>query len=242
MKHSGKKAGIILLAALIALGATVWLLYRGVFVTRNVVIEGRISGGSDEIIRAAALDMGGSIFAVDEDVIRSHLESSGRYALDGVEIRYPGTVALSVRERTRDAMVSVGGRILMLDSDGYVVEICTSVPENAGIYVQGLGCTSNELGRRVGASQERLDAMKTVLEAIRQQNAGSYFSELNVSDPLKLWMVSRTGLRVELGDGQNMSDKLLWACSAVADLEMRGETRGTLDVSSGNMADFRPQG
>lgn len=241
MKHSGKKAGMILLAALIALSATAWLLYKGVFVARNVVLEGSVSGSSDEIIRAAALDLGGSIFDVDEAKIRNRLESGGRYALDGVEIQYPSTVVLKVRERTRDAMVSVGGKILVLDSDGYVVEICASVPEDAGLYVQGLNCTNNQLGRRVGASQDRLDAMKAVLEAIRRQNADSYFSELNVSDPMNLWMVSRTGLRVELGDGENMDDKLLWACSAVADLESRGETRGTLDVSSGNMADFRPQ-
>lgn len=241
MRRRWKKAGLIFLAAVVTLGAAAWLLLENVFVTKNVVIEGTATASNEEIIRAAALEFGGSIFRVDEDGIRSRLESSGRFALDGMEIRCPSTIVLSVRERTRDAMVPSGGRILVVDSDGYVVEVCASMPEGSGLYVRGLNCTSYTLGRRVTAPENQLSAMKTVLEAIRRQSAGSYLSELNVSDPMNLWMVSRTGLRVELGDAGRMDDKLLWACSAIADLESRGETRGTLDVTSGTMADFKPQ-
>ena len=241
MRRRWKKAGMILLAALLTLGAAAWLLLDSVFVANNVVIEGNTAASSEEIIRAAALELGGSIFRVDEEGIRSCLESGGRFALDGVEIRYPSTVVLSVRERTRDAMVPSSGRILIVDSDGYVVEVCTSVPESSGLYVRGLNCRAYSLGRRIDAPEDQLEAMRAVLEAVRRQNAGNYISELNVSDPLNLWMVSRTGLRVELGDTGRLDDKILWICSAIADLESRGETRGTLDVTSGTMADFKPQ-
>ena len=82
--------------------------------------------------------------------------------------------------------------------------------------------------------------MKAAVDAIRNQGAAIYVSELNVDDPLNLWITTRTGIRVELGDAQNMDGKILWLRSAVADLENRGEVKGTLDVSSGTKADFQP--
>jgi cell division septal protein FtsQ len=182
--------------------------------------------------------MGGSVFRSDEEGIRNHLESGGRFALDGVRVQYPNTLILSVHERTRDGMVPSSGKILVVDSDGYVVEVSANVPENCGVYVRGLNCTAYNLGRRVTAPEAQLEAMKVLLEAIRTLNAGSYLSEVNVEDPLNLWMVSRTGIKVELGDSTNMNDKIMWACSAIADLESRGQTKGTLDVTSGAMADF----
>ena len=123
----------------------------------------------------------------------------------------------------------------------YVIEICNTLPENSGLYVRGLTCTDYSVGKRLNAPEEQLEAMRAVLEAVRSQNAGKYLSELNVSDANRLWMVSRTGIRVELGDSAQMEDKLRWACSAIADLENRGETLGTLDVSSAMRADFMPQ-
>ena len=57
---------------------------------------------------------------------------------------------------------------------------------------------------------------------------------------MQLSSVTRSGVVVKLGDMGNMDEKIRWLRSAVSDLETRGETRGTLDVSSGTRADYRP--
>lgn len=232
---------ILTAVAVIAVLAVVGvLLYNWVFVVRNVVIEGMVTVADEEIIRAAHIDMGGSIRSVDPEALKRNLESGGRLALDGVKVKYPNTVILSVRERTRDAMVLNGGRMLILDSDGYVIEVLASVPENAPVYVTGLDGTAYRVGGRITAPEEQLEAMKIVLDALRSQYAAEYVSELNVSDSMALWATSRTGIRVELGDSSEMDSKVLWLRSVVADLESKGETKGTLDVSSGSKADYRP--
>lgn len=242
MRISAKRARPLLLGSclLAVLTIAAVLLWRDVFVVRKVIIEGSLSVTDEEIIRTAQIDVGGSIHTVEQEKLKLNLESSGRFALDGVEIRYPSTLILHVRERTRDAMVLNGGKILVLDSDGYVIEVCSAVPENCGVYVTGLEGTSYRVGGRISAPEEKLAAMKAAVEAIRIQGAAMYVSELNVDDPLNLWITTRTGIRVELGDAQNMDGKILWLRSAVADLESRGEVKGTLDVSSGTKADYQP--
>lgn len=227
-------------AVALAMVALALAVLGRLFVVRDVQVVGVPEAQRDAVIRAAGVGMGRSIREVNADELRRSLESTGRYAFEDVEVRYPDTVVLTVRERTRDAVMLSGGKIVVMDAGGCVVEICDAMPEDAGIYVSGLDGVAVRLGEEVSAPAEKLAAMRSVLEAIRAQDAAAYVSELNVSDPLNMWITTRSGIRVELGDAGNMSGKILWMRSAVADLQARGETRGTLDVSSGSKADFLP--
>lgn len=229
-----------LIAVMAILGLIAGIVWLKLFVVRNVVIEGNVQASQEEIVRAAHLDFGGHIMRVNEDQIRSNLESGGKYALDGVRVKYPNTVILSVRERTKDAVVINGGQYLVLDSDGYVVQALSSMPENSGIYVYGLNATSYRVGHRIVAPEDRLANMKIVLDAARKQYAAEYISDVDIASSEAVKITTRTGIVVQVGDIKNMDKKMIWLRSAVSDLEARGETRGTLDISSGDKADFRP--
>ena len=93
----------------------------------------------------------------------------------------------------------------------------------------------------MGAESRGLENMCNILKTLKALNAQDMVSEMNVSNSQELYLYTRTGIQVVLGDGEEMDKKLQWMKSAVADLESRGETRGRLDVSSGNKADFMPQ-
>lgn len=240
MRRISKRTIALILALLVLLAIAAGLLWLKLFVVRNVVIEGATDISQEEIIRATKIVFGGSIAKVDAEKLRANLESTGVYALDDVTVRYPNTVVLSVRQRTRDATVLNGGQYLVMDSDGYVIETSATLPEDGGVYVYGLGATAYRVGGRITAPEDRLLAMKRALDALREQNAMEYISDLDLSDTAQLWMTTRTGLRVNLGGTENMYDKILWMRAAVSDLEARGEIRGTLDVSSGERADYMP--
>jgi len=210
-----------------------------VLVIRYVLVDGASAYSDEEIIRAAQIDMGGSIFRVDEEELRFSMSQDGRFALEGVTVEYPDTVILHVRERTKDAVIRSGGQMLVMDSDGYVVEVHSTMPVDCGIYVNGLENGSYRIGMQITAPEEKLQAMKAVTEAIRKQNAFGLVSELNLDDLRNIWMLTRTGIRVELGDMNEMDGKIMWMCSAVADLEKREES-GTLDVSGGDRAFYLP--
>lgn len=239
-KDNGKKVFVLVIAALAVLAIALGLIWLKVFVVRNVVIEGDVQASHEELVRACKVEFGGHISGVDEDEIRANLESGGKYALDGMRLKYPNTVILSVRERSRDAVIVNGGQYLVLDSDGYVIEQHDVMPENSGVYVYGLNATSYRVGSKINAPMERLNNLKIVLDAVRRQNAAQYISDIDISNAEDIRLTTRTGIVTYLGDLQNMENKMLWLCSAVSDLESRGETRGTLDITSGDKADFRP--
>ncbi len=245
MKRMGNERRIkrllLLMIVLVCAGILAVILMRGVFVLKNVIIEGTTSFSDNDIIRLGKFEFGQSIGKINADRVRENLESSGKLAVDSVTVEKPSTVRISVHERTGIALVLNGGRILLLDANGYVMESLTEAPDS-GIYVSGLEATSYKIGKRISAPAKKISAMQTMLEAIQSMNAQEYVSEINLSDLLQISVIARNGTIVKFGDVENMNDKVRWMRSAVADLENRGERGGTLDVSSATRADYQPSG
>ena len=235
-----KKRKILVLTALIAalaLGVHL-LLANAVFIVRDVRVEGNVNIDSDSIIRAAQLPLGKPMREVSEEKARAALESGGLVELVGLEKRYPDQVVLNVRERECEAVVSYAGVILTMERDGTVIEQLDALPETDAVYVTGLTVTAFRPGEVISAPASQLEAMVTTLEALYENGATGYVSELNVSVPNDIYLYSRTGMRVDLGNRENMGNKVVWMVGALRDLESRGETTGRLDVSSGDKADY----
>ena len=235
-----KRRKILALAALLAaLALAVYLLLdNAVFIARDVRVEGNQTIDDQSIMRAARLPLGGKMRDVDEETVRPALESGGLVELVSLEKNYPSEIVLNVRERVCEAVVAHAGVVLTLERDGTVIERLSTLPDTDAVYVTGLGVTSYRLGEVVSAPSARLSAMTAVLDALYDNGATQYVSELNVSDANSLYIYTRTGMRVDLGNSENMNNKIIWMAGTLKDLESRGETSGTLDVSSGNKADY----
>jgi len=223
-----------------AAALVIWLaLTHYVFLIRNVEVVGADGLAASDVVRLSGIPLGGRMNAVDETELRNRLESTGRLAFVSMERRYPTTVVLTVRQRSRDAITLQAGNLLVLDSDGYVVSVGDTAPEDGMPYVMGLKASTCRLGRQVDAPESRLSAMKAILEALKAHDAMGYVSEINLEHLSDIELISRKGIVVSVGDAEDMNNKIIWMVGALRDLESRGETVGTLDVSSGSKADFR---
>jgi len=230
-----------LLAAIAVLGIALWLLLpRAVFVVRGVQVEGAGQIPASDVLRLCEIRLGGSMGRVDAEQVRLSVESDGRLAFVDLEKRYPNQILLSVRPRSHDAVVQQGGNTLILDAQGYVVQVLDSMPEAQIPYVSGQRASYYQLGRRLDIADGRVNAMAEVLEALKQRGAMGYASEISVEDIENLSIISRTGVTVLLGNSDKMPDKIAWMAGALADLEARGERGGKLDVYSGTKADYIP--
>ncbi len=216
------------------------ILSNHVFVVRNVEVVGAESMETDAVIRASGIRLGSKLKALDDVAIKASVDATGLLAFVEAQRRYPFTVRLVVRERSHDAITLQAGKLLVLDSDGYVVSASDAAPEESLPLITGLRATTYRLGKELDASPSRLNAMKVVLEALHEKGATGYVSELNVDYPSDIQIVTRTGMTVLLGDAKDMEKKIVWMTGTLQDLERRGETLGRLDVSSGTKADYLP--
>ncbi len=244
MRRERKRNPVVPWIATVAvLGIALWLLLANVvFVVRDVQIVGAGEVPETDVRHLSGIRLGSRLNAVDVERVRLDVESDGRLAFVDLEKRYPSRVVLTVRPRTLDAIILLGGKILVLDSDAYVVRVTDRLPDGQIPYVTGLKAMYYALGRQLDTADGRCGAMKAVVEALKARNATAYVSELNVANTEDIRIITRTGMKVLLGDSTDMENKIAWMAGALADLEARGETNGQLDVSSGTKADFRPAG
>lgn len=236
--------GILIAAAIAAvlLAAAAWL-WLDVFVVRRVEVygsTGTMSGAA--VAQASGIEEGASVFHLDTGAAAARINASGVLKVDRIELDYPDTVRIHVEPRRRAAMLNFGGRMRLLDGEGCLVESLAGAPDMDLIYVSGALVRGCSPGRVLLSDADQLQAYQAVMDACAGSSAGIYISELDLADPREIRIITRTGVTVRMGDAGAMQDKLAWMQAAVADLERRNETGGTLDVRSANRADYRPPG
>ncbi|MCQ2437880.1 MAG: FtsQ-type POTRA domain-containing protein [Clostridia bacterium] len=239
-KRKGNRTWPLVFALTIVLLVICLIVFLRISVVRQVIINGTTEKTGDEIVRATGLRLGSSIFSVDEAALKSRLDETGTTTLEDVETKWPNTVILTVRDRNKDALIWVGGRLLVLDAEGYVIETRDGFENSQGVFVTGLDATAAAIGHRVYAKEQKLDSMTIILNAIRSQGAMDVVATLDVSDQQRLTITTRNSVTVMLGTIDKMEDKIRWMVRTIDDLKSRGENGGSLDVSSGTKADYLP--
>ena len=237
-----KRTGAWLRAALIAIlaaGTVIGLIAatrRDVFVLHRVTVEGNSLYTPEEIIQKSGLTDGADIFDVAEDRVRRALAAND-ITLVSMTVNYPDHVLLVVEEQHAVAAVNCAGVILVLDSQGRIMDRLTSVPEGKYVQISGMDVSLNAQGTNIESGKRwQLDDMSKVLGGLIDRNMLASVAELNVADRYNLYLVSRSGIKIVLGDDEMLSDKLMWAESVLAQLTQEGVHRGILDVSTGKNA------
>ncbi len=227
---------IAVLAAIIVIAV---FLDGSVFIIRDVRIEGNCGMEDTDVIRLAGIDMGGKMRHFDEAEVRRNVENTGRLICVSADKELPGTVVITVEQRVPRIVTDYGGSIALMDAEGYVISVTHEMPEGDYLYVTGLSANNAVPGRLIGADNLRIEAMAAVIDGIDATGVSGYISEINVADIDGIYLYSRTGIQVMIGDTNQMENKLIWMKYALIDLEGRGETSGKLDVTGGNQADYR---
>ena len=238
MASRKREAKGLLLVAIVVMVLALYVLAGNVFIVREIVVEGNQNLSDADGIRMSGLSIGDSIFRVDAQNAMHNLASYGQAKALGVSTQLP--VVISVEERTPGAYVDCYGVVLVLDDEGVMMERVNALPGDSLVYVTGVKPTRYSVGSAIVTDVKgQVEAMSAALTAIRQADAVSMVSELNVENPDNMYLIARSGMVVVLGNSENLDNKLVLASAAISDLQARGVTQGQINVRSGKYADFR---
>lgn len=227
---------VLFLMLICAVGLAVYLK-GNVFIVREVKVSGVSAEEQNRIMRLSGIELGDNIFRVDAEQVRKNLAGDGHLQLTGVDCQLPGTVVISVETRRPAALINYLGVVLVVDGQGYILEQRGDMADLNVPVVSGVKISQFQVGKLIESSVPgQIAAMDAVLSELETQNATEQISELNVANLDNLYLVSRAGLQIQLGDSSNLSDKLIWMRGVMSQLESEGLTTGVLDVSSGKSA------
>ena len=224
------------------LTAVAAILYAGVFRIRRIAVIGNSRVTWNEVVEAAGLENGISYFAVNEEQIRANVERNRYLILEKLEKEFPSGLTLYVRERTVCANVKVMGVAYLLDEEGVVLErpADNQLMDNVPV-ITGLQAREVRLGKVIVPNTARQLAAYTGLvgELIRQGYLGEV-SELNLADPDSLYMITRNGYTVHLGNDEELRAKIGTVRGVVAKLLQMQKTGGVIEASTPAVATYTP--
>ena len=222
----GKKV-VGILALLVLLGAAVFVVYEA-FKVREIVVEGCEDLSPDAVAALSGIEYEQSVFFLDKQAVMDALATEAFIKPVSVEIAYPDTVIVTIRERRRAACIEKDGAYLIIDNEGWLLEVSTSPQDIVYPLVYGLPADTVYIAQRIGTKDLlKLEVLSRVLDAVAV--SGLEPKSVDVSLAAAIVMVMPDGLKIELGDDTALDSKLDWAA---AFMEEEPETGGILDVST----------
>lgn len=237
----GVKAVFICLSVILV---AVILLCGGLFRIRTITVvsDSMMSEARErEAIQWAGLEKGMSYFSVSEKKVRQSMEQNRYLICQDVQKFLPGTVVLYVQERFARANVHVLGVTYLMDEEGMVLERLTGSMDDNLPVVTGMQTRDVNVGKTIVAgSEEQLDAYRRIISELVSQGWLRGVSELKVSDPDSLYLMTVSGYTVHLGTTESLRAKIGTVRAVEEKLRQMGHKGGVIEASVPAVATYTP--
>lgn len=204
--------GLTALAVLLTLALIGFLLARStVFVLRSVQVEGDVTRYTpQQIADIAGVSMYQSIFSINEGQLRQAVESNRYLRFEGMQIVYPDGLILRVSERQPSATVTYLGVMFVLDDEGRALDQYSADSETLDVpVVTGLKIKRLAIGEELQTEMQwQTQAVQKVLAVLARSELTGRAVELNAENSDNLYLMTTDGLKIELGDVENMETKI----------------------------------
>jgi cell division protein FtsQ len=198
------RTALLLLAGVAVVVGTGWVaLNSSLVAVREVTVEGTSRLSVGQVLDAAAVRGGESLFALDPDGVARRVERLPAVASVDVNRDWPHRVVITVTERRPVAVVTEDGKATLLDASGVAFAHVDHAP--AGLVPVTLGAPVVDAG--ADDARAAMAVLRSLPARVRRQVA-----ELHADSPEHVFFELRNGRQVVWGsaaDGARKSTVLV---------------------------------
>jgi len=226
----------------ILLALLVWLIYAFVRVN-EVQVQGNSQFTAEQVFAVSGIQTGQHIFTIDKRQVKTSIESNPYLVFKNIYYIFPDGIRISVSERTAVAGVTDGGKTIVFDEEGIVLEILSGSATNSFSLplIQGVRITGFEPGRAIKTDDAyKQTVVEEVLEALKLNNIAKETQQLDFTDVNSITVTMRSGMILKLGQSVDMNKKIAWALAVMQNVESEQLGVGTIDASTPGNVSYRP--
>lgn len=242
----------------------VCLALSPLFSVNRIEVYGNKHYNSSEVIDASGLIMGNNWFKSNtinlKGIVTFRSIEAEEFLLGRcpylksvvVSMGMPGVVNITVTERKPVALVPYLGTNLVIDSEGYVLEVGNDSKEDGLPVVKGLVFDRYTLGQALSSDNpESINAFNRVMEIITSSdyNAGERGKKYSIKDivvyidvsdldNVRLYLDSR--IVANLGDYRELNERRIDFLREIFYFKLKKDDRGFLDFTSDKYTNFIP--
>ena len=217
---------------------TIFALMAPIFNITSIEVQGNNKINKEEIISLSNLKKGDNIFRFNKSIISKIKENA---YIESAEIKrnLPGTVIISIKERTVKYQINIINGYTYIDKNGYILEHSSTKSDVP--VIAGLKSTENVLLNEKRLQDEDLETLNDVskiLDAAKTIGKDNIITEINVENKHDyILYLESENKRIHIGDTSNLTNKMLYVQRI---LEGEQGKSGTAYVNGDISAGFKP--
>lgn len=244
-RKRNKSGGLAkLLVLLMIVTAAILIVDNTVLRLETVYVIGNEEKTPQQLVTASGLVRGRNMLSIEEADVAKAIAQDHTLVFEGMQKEYPGTIYLYIRERHPAAVMQWLGMLYILDDEGIVLS-----EENSTLLPQGMPMVTGMMASGVQVGQQmnprvngQMEAYCAIVKELDLQMYKGQVTEINLSDPQNIYIVTSEGVTVRLGDGNYMQAKIGSVRTCMAYQRQLGKMGGILDVTTPEEPKYMPEG
>ena len=164
------------------------------------------------------------------------------------KVRYliPSTVSIEVEERTAEAVLAINGAAILIDKEGYMLELVPEQPNTDLPIIKGIEPDSPKTGKKIDFPEGTLSSAFKVFDTIREVdelNGDKLLDSVDYVDVGDMYNVRfslQSRIIVNLGEMEDLHYKIK-AASTIFNKNIKKTERGKLDFTTNANPVFTPE-
>ncbi|NMA95264.1 MAG: FtsQ-type POTRA domain-containing protein [Clostridiales bacterium] len=241
-KRKVQKTILLLFIMLASIWAAVFLGAEH-FQIEHIEVFGNDQLQSEDIIKLSGIERYDNILKLDKPLIKRRLESNPYIMVKNIGRSYPDGVYIDIIERKKGAIIPYLASDITIDRYGVVLEIDDRDTNDRDYpFITGLNVKGFVKGEKiVPGDGYQFRALLRILEGIYEEGIEDSIYEIHMDDPNDIYIISRDGINIKLGQAINVDDKLKWLTTEEFEsLEPNSLSNWVFDISVLGRATFSP--
>jgi cell division protein FtsQ len=200
------------------------------FAVETIVVENNKYIDSEIITSLSGINKGNNIFYINTKRSKSKIGSNAYISYVDIDRKFPNTILINVKEREATLYLNLDNKYIILDKEGFVLEISDSIENLKLVKVDGIKASNIEVGKQITIDELRVKkVLAQFADLIKRNKTDIKFDniELNSLSDIKVFCA---GLCFKLGDSYEIENKLNKALNIATNDEIIGK-KGYIDVS-----------
>ena len=188
--------------------ALFFLVNSSLFNVSSITVKGNVNVSSQEIISLSGIDYDTNILHVDEVTAKEQIETNYFLVVENIRRTFPTGVEIVVKEREPVAQIGTKNGYYIIDTEGITIGL-NQVAVDGLVEIYNLGIASPEGGQKIQSdSEEKLNGVFQVLEAIDKYNLTDKIKGIDVKDPQKILLTYQGDIKIQIASGITADNRL----------------------------------
>lgn len=225
---------------LITLAFTTVFLFYTFIRAEKISVNGNINYADEYIVALSGIKPGDHIFSINRSLVADNIMRDPRLRLSKLRYVFPNGLNIIVKERIPAGAIKISTQYVVIDEECNALEMSDSIARYDIPVINGIGVTSSELGYVIRTDDSyKLTVAQNMLHFLNLNEITEDVNYIELSDINSITIQMKSEMKIEIGQGDRLNEKLAWAKAILETLRKEGIRRGTIDVSTENSAIYK---